>query len=236
MEKEEIQELLLFSEGFHPLPGNNEIPQEKTDKIFNPFEFLYQNNPITILKTCKMFDPRSKIEYQDLNYLNCYDFNMNDRIATYLYSITFLRCIQVNDHKIILTDRDITFNCPIYYLLLTDVNGKILNNQDYSIILYCGSRSISLKFKHGFFTDEDNLYHSLNASSEYCFNKYQRFYNLIRKNPSLSNCFIGNDYTDRIEIRFDPNLDMRKVTIECKVYNLYGYGGFFKNGWLYSIH
>jgi len=44
-----------------------------------------------------------------------------------------------------------------------------------------------------------------------------------------------NSYTDTIRIIFKDPIINKKINIECRTYDLYGYGGFFSCGWLYTV-
>jgi hypothetical protein len=58
---------------------------------------------------------------------------------------------------------------------------------------------------------------------------------LLSRANIKENQFVFNEYTDYIEIIFDDSVKVEQINIVCKVYNIYGYGGFFGSGWCYNI-
>jgi hypothetical protein len=232
MEKEKLTlNNLLGTDNFIPFDESdpNETikkPLKKSDIL----EMLHIEGPITKLKEFGFFNDKEHINNKGIEYTGIYKINENKKIANYLLSRTYVIKKRISDNKIVINENDFNFNCPMYFLIIRDDNGNKMNELSYSVKLFCFDEKICLNvgLNNGYISDNNQEFYDL-------FDKHKiGTYNDIIK-PNLPNIrYIFNTYVDKYEISFNEPIETQHINIECKVYDIYAYGGFFNCGWIYS--
>lgn len=229
---------ILFNEGFVNFSSdiqktqNTNHTNNKYDKN-TIYEILHKDNPIVKLKEFGIYHDKNNIKYEKLEYTNIYDIDNEKNYARYLMSRTYVIEKVVTNNITTLDDKDISFNCPLYYLIVTDMNNNIINDSLYTVKLVFPSEYFSecnnliVKFSDGYVCDNNQDFYDMFGK-----NKTKIYNDVIRINHKKQRIF--NNYTDRIEIIFDDMTCLNSIKIECKVYDIYGYGGFFISGWLFN--
>jgi hypothetical protein len=216
--------------------ANGFINDNKSEKsnctMINVIEYLHKKGPHIALSEFGMFDKRSDVSYESMEYLNYYD--ISDKSVRYLMSISYkLELDVVNMQTKFLEKEDISCSLPMYYLEIFDLSGNIIDQNDYSIEFTIFEKifPLDIRFEKGYLID---VYPELR-----CFFYSDKGMNDIKEFLAKSNIehqnFMSNLYTDCITITFNENVKFDKIIVKCKAYNIFNYVGFFGSGWSYNI-
>jgi hypothetical protein len=233
MAKKLTVENLLGSEGFIRYPDDpmvlsnyeNVVAKTKSDI----YEDLHKGDPIKTLKEFGMFGDKDSIKYEKLEYTGIYKVINEEKYARYLLSRTCVLDKEVHNNSVTIGYNEIYHTCPLYYLTVCDVDGKQIDESLFSVQLdLCEHKTkLQIHFDKGYIKDDNQDFYDIYGKNK---NKiYKELINCVDKNMQ----YIVNDYTDSITINFNPTLQLSNVKIEYKVYDVYGYGGFFSSGWLF---
>lgn len=218
---------IMYANGFVNFDKTKQH-ESKNISINNIYELLHTKGPHIALKEYGMFDTRSDIPFFHMEYLNYYDLNKSKHCAQYLMSISYNLQKDITNNTCILQYNDISPHCALYYLQILDENGNVIDENNYKIKMQCFN--LPLNFVNGYMMNEDpSLYFILSEKKVNILNE------MLTKSDVIGKQFLFNEYTDFIEINFDDNIKINKVNVVCKVYNIYGYGGFFMSGWFFNL-
>jgi hypothetical protein len=222
---------LLGIDGFVPYIksecGDNNVHDISYDRE-NIYEMLHAENPILKLKEFGMFSDKNNLKYDKLEYTNIYDIDTENNYARYLLSRTYLLEKEIKDDIITIEYGDISFTCPLYYLSITDDNNNTISEELYIVELNIGESDLIVWLNDGYVKDDNHGVYDMFGRH------YAEKYNEIIKPVIPDRQCIFNSYTDKITIYFSKDIKAAKIKIECKVYDIYNYGGFFRSGWMFS--
>lgn len=208
-------ESLLAKDNFVPLGKKAVSHIPSLEEIC---ENLHHNDPVKTLKSFSLLPEERGCNA--LEYANKYQINSDKKRGEFLISLIYSLKKQVDEHNTItITDKDINFNVPLYYLSISQ--NEIIT--DYSVKLtQC---DLIPKFRDGYIHDDNQYVYDIFSR-----NKSILFRKLLRDDSQL----IFNNYNDKIVITFNERYSGQEMNIEVKLYNIYAYGGFFNSGWIFS--
>ena len=215
-------ECLLGSDGFIPL-GKNKIEQKDSKK--NIYKMLHDENPIKKLKEFGMFNDKDDVKYKKLEYTGIYNIDEKKNHAMYLVSRTFVAQKNIENGIVVITHKDIDFNCPLYYLSITDEQNNDIDGS-LTMTFYDPRCNLHVTFKNKYIKDDQQCFYNIWGGNKV------KIYEKMIKSEIHDRQYIFNSHTDMLEIKFDNTIKTKKVNITCKVYDIFKYGGFFNSGWI----
>lgn len=233
---------LLGADGFIPYRPQVVLEDQSTEQPHNAdkvdkidiFELLHKEGPIKKLKEFGMFTDREHINSKCLEYMNTYNIEKVNRRyrlpehARYLLSRTFVFKKEIKDGTVVIDHNDFDFDRPLYHIMIKREDNSTIIETSYTVKMnYCENKhQLDVRLVNGF----------VDSGNQFIYNVWgkhkTKLYNGIIKTISPDTGHIFNTYTDSFDIMFDRAIENQYVIIECKVYDIYAYGGFFSCGWV----
>ncbi|VBB17916.1 hypothetical protein YASMINEVIRUS_379 [Yasminevirus sp. GU-2018] len=230
-------ETLLGSDGFVRFEDDENRSEGGLSKLkakTEIYEDLHRGDPIKQLREFGMFNDKREIKYDKIEYTGVYNIDYEKGYARYLLSRSYILNKDIVGSIVYIENKEISFACPLYYLSVSDSEGNMMDESLYSVVLVVCDRKAqyNMQFNKGFIQDDNQDFYDIYAKHK---NKvYRELINQVKHDRGHVTQYVINDYTDTIIIKFKEGFNKSSVRVECRVYDVYGYGGFFSCGWLFS--